>query len=210
MATQAQAMNGAPLTRELVTGEILRNTGLNATALSGTSNPSSVYQMMLSGSPAAMPLYRALEEKDTAINSALAMRRALVLGRDRNIESANRDDGQAQLYADEAARFLADIAGFRTALWEMLDAPAYGFAVAEILWRIDPQGIRAGRRSCSVLAIRATRRPANSVSRRWPAPGASRFRRISFWSPPINRVMAIAAACRFCANCFCSPGSSAT
>ena len=126
-----------PEQRQVVTDQILRIVGLNTQAFSGAQNPSSIYRLMVDGSASVFPLYRELEEKDTAIESALSTRRALVLARDVNVQSADPDDGRARMYADETAAFLDRIPNLSFALWELLDAPAYGYAVAEILWKIE-------------------------------------------------------------------------
>jgi len=124
--------------RELVTKEILRGTGLNAQAFSGSQNPSTIYQAMGQGTASVFPYYREVEEKDTAIASALSTRRLLVLAREANVQSADAENKQAQRYADELAGFLDAIPKFDFALWELLDAPAYGYSVAEILWEANP------------------------------------------------------------------------
>ncbi len=129
-----------PDIRELVTKKILHLSGLNAQAYSGAQNPSNVYTLMVTGSPMVMPFYREIEEKDTAIASALAMRRLLVLARDAGVASAAPGNALADGYAQGLSEFLRKIPRFDFALWELLDSPGYGFTVVEILWRIDPDG----------------------------------------------------------------------
>src|SRR5574337_1262084 len=135
MSATPQAIR--PETKELVTREILRVTGLNAQAFSGAQNPSTIYQLMVQGSPSVHPYYRELEEKDTAVAAALAMRRLLILARDAGVQTADPENGQAQEYADGLSAFLDAIPRLGFAIWELLDAPAYGFAVVEILWATD-------------------------------------------------------------------------
>jgi phage gp29-like protein len=136
MSTAPQLM-AMPEAKELVTREILRWTGLNAQAFSGAANPSSIYQTMVAGHPGVYPYYRELEEKDTAIGSSMQMRRLLILARSRSVNAADAENGQALRYADASTQFLGSIRKFGFAMWELLDAPAYGFGVAEILWGAD-------------------------------------------------------------------------
>lgn len=136
-----------PEQKQLVTDQILRLVGLNAQAFSGAQNPSTNWRMMTSSTfqSAVFPLYRETEEKDPAVASALATRRLLVLGRDTTVQAADPSNGQARLYAEAAAAFIDEIRKFRWALWEMLDAHGYGFAVAEIMWATDGARIRVDR-----------------------------------------------------------------
>lgn len=126
-----------PETQKLVSDSILRIIGLNSQFFSGSQNPSGIYRLMVQNYPTVYPYYREIEEKDTAICSALAMRRLLVLARDAAVQAADDTNGQAQMYADGAAEFLAGIPKFDFCLWELLDAPAYGYAVVEIMWKND-------------------------------------------------------------------------
>ena len=135
MATTPQLMK--PEKRQVVTQEILRTTGLNAQAFSGAQNLSTLYRRMVDGSASVFSLYRELEEKDTAVASALSTRRALVLSREAKVQSADAANPTAQRFAEETSNFLDRIPNLEFALWELLDAPGYGYAVAEILWRID-------------------------------------------------------------------------
>ncbi len=141
MASKPQLVR--PETKELVTQQILAIVGLNAQAFSGNQNPSTIYRQMVSGSPSVFPLYRELEEKDTAVGSALDTRRLLTLARDRNIQAADPQNGQAVQFAEEASAFLDRIPKFKFALWELLDAPGYGFAVCEILWSLNEKRVEA-------------------------------------------------------------------
>lgn len=134
-----------PEAKELVTLEVLRWTGLGAQAFSGTMSPSTIFQMMVQGSPGVMPYYREVEEKDTAVSSALAMRRLLVLARDTAMQPADPQNGQARELSDAAAAFLDSIPRFGFALWELLDAPAYGYSVVETLWQTDGSAVGVER-----------------------------------------------------------------
>ena len=125
------------LLREVVTREVLRYQGLNSQAYSGTTNPATIYRIMTTGSNSVFPYYRELEEKDLSIASALETRKLLVQGREWSVVSADEADGQAQFYHDEASAFLRSIPGVGFLIEELLDAPAYGYVVAEIMWRND-------------------------------------------------------------------------
>jgi len=133
----------SPPTVELVTKMILTVTGLNAQAFSGAQNPSTIYRQMVANYPTVYPYYREVEEKDTAISAALDTRKLLVRSRDARVQAADPNNGQARLYADALAAFLDSIPRFKFARWELLDAPAYGVSVTEILWSMDAGGIRA-------------------------------------------------------------------
>ncbi len=143
MATVTQSVR--PEQRELVTQAILRAVGLNAQAFSGAQNPSALYRRMVDGDSSIFPLYRELEDKDAAIASALATRRALVLARPAQVQAADSASGPARLFAQQAANFLDRIPQFHFAVWELLDAPAYGYSVVEILWRLHPGRVEVER-----------------------------------------------------------------
>ena len=137
---------GGPDLREIVSAAILRNTGLNAQAFSGLSNPSTIYTMMVNASPSIFPYYRELEEKDTAIGSALNTRRILALARQWRVVSGdpNQQRGPAAQYADGLKQFLDSIPNFEDAVEELLDAPGYDYVAMEILWEIDQSGFTPG------------------------------------------------------------------
>jgi len=132
-----------PDQRELVTRQILWISGLNAQAFSGAQNPSTIYRLMVDGSPSVFPYYREVEEKDTAIASAIETRKILARARDAKVQGADPDNGEAKRYAEGLAEFLEAIPNFRQARRELLAAPAYGYKVLEILWSVAPEGIRA-------------------------------------------------------------------
>jgi len=146
MSTTPQIV-GKPETKELVTSTILRVTGLNAQAFSGALNPSSIYTQMVSGYPSVFPYYREVREKDTAIISALETRRILALAREERVISADpsKDTGPAAQYADALKQFLDSIPGFRRARKELLSAPAYGYSVTEIGWKVNTGPAPVGR-----------------------------------------------------------------
>lgn len=136
MSAQVQEI-ARPETKELVSQEILYIARLNAQAFSGQDNPTALYERMVLNHPDMYRFYREIEAKDTAISAAMGMRRALVLGRSESVMPSNAKVGQAQKYADGLSAFLKSIKRFDFLKWEMLDAPAYGFSVAEIMWNSD-------------------------------------------------------------------------
>src|SRR5882724_702039 len=124
MAPVLQAV-GKPDTKEIVTNWLLRLVRLNAQAFSGSANPSQIYDLMVEGSTAVFRYYREVEEKDTAISSALETRRILAMARETMVHASDSTNGEAQKYADGLKAFLESIPRFRLAMWELLDAPAY-------------------------------------------------------------------------------------
>ncbi len=130
---EPQAIPNSPQTRELVTNDVLASVGTNPVAFSGADNPSAAWRLMLGDSQAAYGLYRDLEEKDGQVSSALETRKDGVLRRERKVvaASATADDERRAAFAREV---LAAIPNFENILYELLDAAAYGFSVAEILW----------------------------------------------------------------------------
>lgn len=130
---EAKAIPKSPVTDELVTSEVLATVGLNLTAFSGLEQPSLAWRQMLADSQAAFALYRDIEEKDGQVSSALETRKDGVLRRERKVVAASgtaADEKRAQF----AREVLAAIPNFENILYELLDAVAYGVAVAEILW----------------------------------------------------------------------------
>jgi phage gp29-like protein len=130
---QTEPLPKQPLTETLVTTDVLATVGANPIAFSGADNPSAAWRLMLVDSPAAYPLYRDLEEKDGQISSALETRKDGVLRRERKVVAVAAT-GVDERRADFAREVLAAIPNFENILCELLDAAAYGFAVAEILW----------------------------------------------------------------------------
>lgn len=134
--TSLEPLPKQPVTDELVTSDVLAAVGLNPVAFAGADNPSSAWRLMISDSPAALPLYRDLEEKDGQASSALETRKDGVLRRERRVlaASSTADDERSAAFAREV---LAAIPHFENILYELLDAVGYGFTVAEIIWEQD-------------------------------------------------------------------------
>lgn len=134
-----------PKTQEIVTKEVLRYHGVNAQAFSAQSNPTSLWRMFVAGQNDVFPYYREVEEKDSAIGSSLEVRKLLVLARDYQVTSADEGNEEAERLKDEASAFLRAIPRFTFALEELLDAPAYGYSVLEIMWLNDGSKVSVER-----------------------------------------------------------------
>ncbi len=132
----AEPLPKQPVADEIVTLDVLATVGVNTTAFSGADNPSAAWRLMLADSPAAYPLYRDLEEKDGQVSSALETRKDGVLRRERKVVAATNSAADERR-AGFARDVLAAIPHFENILYELLDAAAYGFTVAEILWEQD-------------------------------------------------------------------------
>ncbi|HKV94894.1 MAG TPA: DUF935 family protein [Candidatus Angelobacter sp.] len=140
MAASAQAVPPQPPGDEFVTDEILE--GIHRTTLSlaqgfaGVSNPTVIWTSMVRDFRTAFIFYRELEEKDDDVSSALEMLKLAVLSRERHVIPA--DDSSA---AVDAANFieqqLANVPSFHEVLEAILDAPAYGLSVQEMLFDVS-------------------------------------------------------------------------
>ncbi len=139
MATP-RILPGRPPEGELVTKDVLSRSGLNAQAFTGAINPTSIWRFMAALSASAFPYYREIEAKDIDVGSALDTRRLLGLARAADVKAADEKNALAVNYADAAAAFLDAIPAWRSALEEMLRAPAYGFVVLEVVWKINGGG----------------------------------------------------------------------
>jgi phage gp29-like protein len=125
---------------ELVSDEVLQGSQRTTLALSqgfaGVSDPTVIWQSMIRDNRTAFIYYRELEEKDDDVSSALEMLKLAVLSRERSVVAAD-DSAQAQ----EAAAFieaqLAGIPAFHEVLEAMLDAPAYGVHISEVIYDVS-------------------------------------------------------------------------
>lgn len=129
-----------PPDEEIVTAEVLE--GIHRTTLSlaqgfaGVSDPTVIWTSMVRDFRTAFIYYRELEEKDDDISSALEMLKLAVLARDRCIQPGD-DSSQAQEAADFVQAQLDQVPSFHEVLEALLDAPAYGVAIAEILFDVS-------------------------------------------------------------------------
>jgi phage gp29-like protein len=125
---------------ELVTDEILQ--GVRRTTLSlalgfaGVSDPTVIWTSMVRDFRTAFLFYRELEEKDDDVSSALEMLKLAVLRRERNVVPAD-DSGQAQDIAQFVEDQLANVRNMHEVLEAMLDAPAYGISVQEVIYDVS-------------------------------------------------------------------------
>ena len=134
MAATPQIVPAAPVTQELVTNAVLFTTGLNAQAFSGNLNPQTIWRTMVDGTPNVFPYYREVEEKDTAVSSAIEVRKLNVMAREAKVQAADAEkNSQAQQYAEGLKEFLDSIPQWRRSLWELLDAPGTVPEVASAL-----------------------------------------------------------------------------
>jgi phage gp29-like protein len=126
-----------PESGRLVTPEILfLNQGSTyrlGAAFSGTADPSTVWQQMIDNLPTAMMYYRELEAKDDDIADALAEMKQSVMQRGWQINPAD-DSAQAAAAADFIRQQLDALPNWRNSLYNMLDAPFYGYTVAEMIF----------------------------------------------------------------------------
>jgi phage gp29-like protein len=140
MAANAPAIPPLPPDEEIVTSEVLegihRTTLSLAQGFSGVSDPTVIWTSMVRDFRTAFIYYRELEEKDDDVSSALEMLKLAVLGRERSVQPGD-DSSQAQEAADFVQAQLDQVPSFHEVLEAMLDAPAYGVAIAEILFDVS-------------------------------------------------------------------------
>jgi phage gp29-like protein len=140
MAATAAAALPPPPAEELVTDDILQSTQRSTLSLangfSGTSDPSVIWQAMIRDHSTAFVYYRELEEKDDDVSSALEMLKLAVLSRDRQIVAAD-ESPQAQEAADFIQAQIAGVPSFHEVLEAMLDAPAYGVHISEVMYDVS-------------------------------------------------------------------------
>jgi len=97
-------------------------------------------------------LYRDMEDKDAHLFAVLQTRKNGVLARPSKIVAAS-DAAHDQKVADFVRKTLEILQGFEDALLGLLDALGKGFAVLEILWKVE-----GGRVGIDALKIRAQER----------------------------------------------------
>lgn len=140
MAATAAVPSKAGLKDELVTDEILESTQRSTLSLangfSGTSDPTVIWQSMIRDFRTAFIYYRELEEKDDDVSSALEMLKLAVLSRDRQVVAAD-ESSQAQNAAEFMEAQLAGVPNFHEVLESMLDAPAYGVHISEVMYDVS-------------------------------------------------------------------------
>jgi phage gp29-like protein len=137
MADQAQQVPPMPPTGELVGEQKLYLTQIslyqNALAFSGQRNPSTIWGSMVRNEAMSILYYRELEDKDEDVGNALDTLKLNVLERDRSVRPKD-DSGPAQDVAAFVQEQLDNLPNFHGVLDCMLDAPAYGFSVQEMIF----------------------------------------------------------------------------
>lgn len=136
----ASAIPPRPPSQEIVTPEILE--GIHRTTLSlaqgfgGVADPTAIWTSMVRDFRTAFLYYRELEEKDDDISSALEMLKLAVLARGQQVVPAD-DSGAAQDVAAFITGQLERIPTMHEVLEAMLDAPAYGISIQELLFDVS-------------------------------------------------------------------------
>ncbi len=105
----------------------------NALAFGGQRNPSSIWGSMVRNEAMAILHYRELEDKDEDVGNALDTLKLGVLERERSVRPKD-DSGLAQDVALFVQQQLDELPNFHGTLDCMLDAPAYGFSVQEMIF----------------------------------------------------------------------------
>lgn len=140
MAATAAAVPPLPPRDEFVSDEVLQSSQRTTLALAqgfaGVSDPTVIWQSMIRDFRTAFIYYRELEEKDDDVSSALEMLKLAVLARERNVVPAD-DSAQAQEVAQFIEAQLAGVPAFHEVLEAMLDAPAYGVHISEVLYDVS-------------------------------------------------------------------------
>jgi phage gp29-like protein len=129
-----------PPDEELVSDEVLQGSQRTTLALAqgfaGTSDPTVIWQSMIRDFRTAFIYYRELEEKDDDVSSALEMLKLAVLSRQRTVVPAD-DSAQALAAAEFIEQQLACVPAFHEVLEAMLDAPAYGVHISEVMYDVS-------------------------------------------------------------------------
>lgn len=120
---------------EIVTEQALYLTQIslyrNSLAFGGTKNPSLIFNSMIRDDGTAILYYRELEEKDDDVANALDTLKESVLERNYSIKPFDESS-----QAVEVAKFVEDelshVENLDGVIDNMLDAPGYGFSVAEM------------------------------------------------------------------------------
>ena len=129
-----------PPTGEIVTPQALYLTNLaqyrNTLAFSGQKNPTSIWTSMIRDDSSSMIYYRELEEKDEDVANSLDALKYSVLKRERQLTPPD-DSSQAEEIVDFIQAQLDGLTNFEAVLDNLLDAPGYGFALAEMIFDVS-------------------------------------------------------------------------
>jgi len=130
------AAAAAPSTERIVTVEVLRHyRAVDATAFSGESNPTSIWEAMLTSRAAAYKYYADIQEKDAHAAAMLEVRKTGVLKRAREVVAVS-DAPEDKRRAQFVQQALDRIPDFESVLEDLLEAPAMGVTIHELLWEI--------------------------------------------------------------------------
>ena len=133
----AQAVPPLPPAGEIVSTAALYNTQIslyrNTLAFGGIRSPSVIWSSMLRDDGTAMLYYRELEEKDTDVANALDTLKLSVLERAHSVKPAD-DTPLAAEIRDFVQAQLDGVPNFHGVVDNLLDAPGYGFSVAELIF----------------------------------------------------------------------------
>lgn len=134
MGLNPQALTPVPEKGRIVTADVLRSyQALDWRSFAGETNPSRVWQQMLSDSTSAFKFYRDIEEKDLHVAAMLDVRKDAVLRRKHQIVAAS-DAPEDKQRAEFVIEALGRLGRLEEILDELMDAPAYGLSLGEILW----------------------------------------------------------------------------
>lgn len=106
----------------------------NTLAFGGTRNPSDIWASMTYNLPQTMGYFREIEDKDEDVANDLDELKLTVLSRDRSILPAPGDESSLAGDIKEFVEDELEKLDFHSVLDCMLDAPAYGFTVQEMIF----------------------------------------------------------------------------
>jgi phage gp29-like protein len=140
MAATVAEVPPLPPSDALVSDEVLqgsqRTTLVLAQGFAGVTDPTVIWQSMIRDFRTAFIYYRELEEKDDDVSSALEMLKLAVLSRQRTVIPAD-DSSEALAAAEFIEAQLAGVPAFHEVLEAMLDAPAYGVHISEVMYDVS-------------------------------------------------------------------------
>ena len=137
MAEETNQVPPMPPKGEIIDAQKLYQTQIslyqNAQAFSGQRNPSMIWGSMIRNEAMSTLYFRELEDKDEDVGNALDTLKLCILERDRSVRPLD-DSGKAQDVAAFVQAQLDGLPNFHGTLDCMLDAPAYGFSVQEMIF----------------------------------------------------------------------------
>ena len=109
----------------------------NTLAFGGSRNPTDIWAAMTYNMPETMAYFRELEDKDEDVANDLLELKLTVLGRDRSILPAAGDESSLANDVKEFIEEQLSALSFHEILDCILDAPAYGFTVQEMIFDVS-------------------------------------------------------------------------